>query len=101
MRIKSAEKVGIGSGRHMITVKFFASLREEVGHDQLAFAVVSLTELRIALADQLSGDAQKALWADGVRLAINQQFLASDWRKSSEEIGPSAEIAFLPPVTGG
>ena len=93
--------MGIGSGRHMVAVKFFASLREDVGHDQLALVAGNVTELRDSLAAQLSDDAKLALWADGVRLAINQQFLASDWRTSSEDISLGAEIAFLPPVTGG
>lgn len=85
----------------MVAVKFFASLREDVGHDQLALVAGNVDELRDALAAQLSDDAKLALWADGVRLAINQQFLASDWRTSSEDISLGAEIAFLPPVTGG
>ena len=73
----------------------------DVGHDQLALVAGNVAELRDALAAQLSDDAKLALWADGVRLAINQQFLASDWRTSSEDISLGAEIAFLPPVTGG
>lgn len=85
----------------MKTVRFFASLREGVGQDHLSLNAASLPELRDALAQQLSDSAQQALWADGVRLAINQQFLSSDWRTCSEDIDPGAEIAFLPPVTGG
>jgi molybdopterin converting factor small subunit len=85
----------------MVTVKFFASLREDVGHDHLVLAADNVTELRVALSKQLPGGAKQALWADGVRLAVNQQFLGSDWRESSEDLSPSAELAFLPPVTGG
>lgn len=90
-----------GSDGLMITVKFFASLREAVGHDHVTLDADTLPRLRSALAERLSKEAQQALWADGVRLAINQQFLASDWRTCDDSVSPSAEIAFLPPVTGG
>ena len=66
-----------GSDGLMITVKFFASLREAVGHDHVTLDADTLPRLRSALAERLSKEAQQALWADGVRLAINQQFLAS------------------------
>ena len=80
----------------MISVKFFASLREDVGHDHLALAVSSLAELRDALADQLSSNAQKALWADGVRLAINQQLVPFDWRTDSEDLARVQKLLFCP-----
>lgn len=85
----------------MSTVKFFASLREDTGLASLTVAAASIPELRQALHEHLPEAARQALWADGVRLAINQQFTSSDWRVLEDDIPADAEIAFLPPVTGG
>jgi len=64
----------------MITVKFFASLREDIGCASLNVPAQTLAQLRSTLSEQLGEGAQQALWADGVRMAVNQQFLESDWR---------------------
>lgn len=85
----------------MITVKFFASLREDIGCASLNVPAQTLAQLRSTLSEQLGEGAQQALWADGVRMAVNQQFLESDWRTASLAIEGNTEIAFLPPVTGG
>ncbi|UXH80483.1 MoaD/ThiS family protein [Roseateles amylovorans] len=81
-----------------ITVRYFASLREALGAQEILAHQdgVTLGELR----DQLiaSSDAHAAVLARGkaVRCALNQKM-------SSETVSipDGAEVAFFPPVTGG
>lgn len=84
-----------------VRIKFFASLRESVGADLMALEISSMAALREALSAELSSRAYAALCADGVRLAINQKFIDDHWQHSSLELPAGAEVAFLPPVTGG
>jgi molybdopterin converting factor small subunit len=60
-----------------------------------------MPELRQDLASQLSTQAYYVLCGDGVRVAINQVFTTDDWQQSEAAIPADAEVAFLPPVTGG
>ena len=85
----------------MVEVKFFASLRERIALGSLASSASSLPELRRDLASQLSPEAYQVLCGDGVRVAINQVFTDDDWQHSTAAIPAGAEVAFLPPVTGG
>lgn len=84
-----------------VQVKFFASLRESVGADLMSLEVGSVAALRETLSAELSSTAYATLCADGVRLAINQKFTTDDWQHSRLELPAGAEVAFLPPVTGG
>jgi molybdopterin converting factor subunit 1 len=84
-----------------IEVKFFASLREQVGVAQLQIGVTSLDALRDALQEQLSEDKFEHLLAPNIRLAINQELVEGNWRESSLALANGDEVAFLPPVTGG
>ncbi len=84
-----------------IEVKFFASLRERIALGSLTSNAASMPELRQDLASQLSTQAYYVLCGDGVRVAINQVFTTDDWQQSEAAIPAGAEVAFLPPVTGG
>lgn len=81
----------------MIQVKFFASLREQLGTSQLEVAAEYPTAeaLRQALADR-GGPWQRALMADSVLVAVNQSIQV--W---SAPLVDGDEVAFFPPVTGG
>ena len=81
-----------------ITVKYFASIREAIGHDSTVHET-SATTLAM-LRDELiaSGPAHAQVLARGkaVRLALNQ--VMSDEAAGLVE---GSEVAFFPPVTGG
>lgn len=82
----------------MLTIRFFARLREELGTDRLELpAEPGLTAGDVL--KQLAG--QGGPWnqlADGqpVMIAVNQAMARSDTR-----VSPGDELAFFPPVTGG
>lgn len=84
-----------------VEIKFFASLRERIALAALTSNAATMPELRQDLVSQLSAEAYQVLCGDGVRVAINQAFLSEDWQESDESIPAGAEVAFLPPVTGG
>lgn len=81
----------------LVTIKFFASIREEVGH---------ASELRETAATTLAGLRDELLTADpkyaslsrgrAVRLALNQVM-----SEESAKLAVGSEVAFFPPVTGG
>lgn len=81
-----------------ITVKYFASIREEIGvHSQVvetdATTLAALRDELIALGpDHAESLARKKL----VRLALNQEMV-----EESATLMDGAEVAFFPPVTGG
>ena len=82
----------------MITVRYFASIRETMGRSQ---EVVDSTAPTLgALRDELiaRGGAYAECLARGqaVRLALNQ-IMADE----SVALVDGAEVAFFPPVTGG
>jgi len=83
----------------MITVLYFARLREALGtgSEQMALPtnVRSIDALRVHLI------ARGGVWADelekkAIRAAINQTMASGD-----ASIADGDEIAFFPPVTGG
>ena len=79
-----------------VAVRFFASLREDVGVAELEVEADSLPALLAALKAEL-GDAMQHLQQENVRMAVNQA-LVDDPTLALE---PGDEVAFLPPVTGG
>lgn len=79
-----------------VRVIFFASLREEVGCDEIVVQAGSLNELLDELRRQLSETAIIALTAENVRIAVNQMLV-----NGVVDLQPGDEVAFLPPVTGG
>ena len=82
----------------VVTVRFFASLRETVDLDavELTLHEPTLASVRAQLATRLSTDQVAALNAEGVRVAVNQTIVQGDTDLTSGD-----EVAFLPPVTGG
>ena len=87
-----------------VTVRFFASLRESVGHAAISIEAPNFKTLADQLQAQLSQDAYAALLEDNIRVAVNQTLVDSSWAelsRSSEQLPRRAEVAFMPPVTGG
>lgn len=83
----------------MITVLFFAGLREAVGTSSETLALPSGVTTVAALRDHLAarGEQWAALAsAKNLRAAVNQDMVSL-----SAAIKDGDEIAFFPPVTGG
>ena len=81
-----------------VTVRFFASLREETGRESLDVELEDATidGVRASLAAVLTKGARDALNAQGVRVAVNQALA-----QGAVVLRSGDEVAFLPPVTGG
>ena len=83
----------------VITVKFFASVREAVGASSESMAlpagVVTVGALREHLAAR-GEQWQQALGHPALRMAHNQVMC-----DAGTAIADGAEVAFFPPVTGG
>lgn len=83
----------------MITVLFFAGLREAVGTSSETLSLPSGVTTVAALRDHLAarGEQWAALAsAKNLRAAVNQDMVSL-----SAAIKDGDEIAFFPPVTGG
>ena len=82
----------------LVTVRFFASLREAIGHEsiRLEIASASLAGVHAALAAEINAAGRAALTAPGVRVAVNHTLAQCDVALRADD-----EVAFLPPVTGG
>ena len=79
----------------MITVKYFAYLRERIGRDEDAVeaeGIATVGELRRVLAD--GGDAAEKI--SGALCAVNYEYADDD-----APVADGDEVAFFPPVTGG
>lgn len=81
-----------------VTVKYFASIREEIGlaSEQRDTQVITLGALRDELIALGGAHADSLARGKAVRLALNQVMC-----QESAELGEGAEVAFFPPVTGG
>lgn len=75
----------------MITIRYFASLREQLGkeHEQLDAAGITALD-----AWQKANDGTRP--PDNILVAINQSYASLDASLNSGD-----EVAFFPPVTGG
>ena len=79
-----------------VRVKFFGPLRD----------VVDADDLLLELPDHCTGEAAFDLlasrhpalkhWKESVRLAVNLEY-----KPFAEVLGPSDEVCFIPPVSGG
>ena len=84
----------------MVTLLYFASLRESVGVSREQVALPSGNATIAALVDQLR--ARDSRWTEAFapgrqwRVAVNQQMA-----NAATPVRPGDEIAFFPPVTGG
>jgi molybdopterin converting factor small subunit len=82
----------------MVTVYFFAGLRDAVGHGQIEWQVTAplpLADLLAGLATELPALAPWLQRGD-LLLAVNQEFRGSD-----HVVGDGDEVALIPPVSGG
>jgi molybdopterin synthase sulfur carrier subunit len=79
----------------MARVLLFGPLRDVAGWRERELAAASVAELRRALAldDPALGEA---LAAPGVQVALDQVIVRGD-----AMLPPAAEVAFLPPMSGG
>lgn len=83
----------------MTTVIFFASIREDLGTDQVLVDIESdmrVSELIDTLAKKHGPEWGAILKAENIKIAVNQELITEDVL-----LKPEDEIAFFPPVTGG
>ena len=82
----------------MITVKFFANIRERLSLDQIELAadpINTISDIIVMLETELPGWSQVV--ADNQLLcALNHTIVVPDSAVSDND-----EVAFFPPVTGG
>lgn len=79
-----------------VKVVFFASLRDKVGCGEMAVDADTLGQLQAYLQQAFDAEQASALWADNVRIAVNQELVEAE-----VDLRDGDEVAFLPPVTGG
>ena len=79
----------------MARVLLFGPLRDLAGWRERELSAASLSELRAALGAEDPALAV-ALAAPGVQVALNQAIVRGD-----AALPPAAEVAFLPPMSGG
>lgn len=84
----------------MVTVRFFARIREQLGVAQLELLAVSadanVAAVRNRLIEEHGTVWQAALAADNVVTAVNHEVCDDD-----HPVVDGDEVAFYPPVTGG
>ena len=79
----------------MARVLLFGPLRDLAGWREREVAGGSIAEIRAVLAGE-DAELGAALGAAGVQVAVDQAIVRGDL-----SVGPSAEVAFLPPMSGG
>ena len=81
-----------------ITIKYFASIREAIGHSSAVHetSASTLASLRDELIATSPAHAAALARGKAVRMALNQ--VMSD---ESAVLVDGCEVAFFPPVTGG
>lgn len=81
-----------------VTVKYFASIREDIGlsSESVATTASTLAALRDELIALGGAHAESLARGRAVRMAVNQ--VMSD---EAAVLLDGAEVAFFPPVTGG
>ena len=81
-----------------ITVKYFASIREALGHssESLETGATTLALLRDELIARGGEHAHSLARGKTLRMALNQVMA-----EESAQLHDGAEVAFFPPVTGG
>ena len=79
----------------MARVLLFGPLRDLAGWRERELAAATIAELRAALG-ALDPALGEALAAPGVQVALNQAIVRGDAALSA-----AAEVAFLPPMSGG
>lgn len=80
----------------IVPIKLFAIARQRLGRDQVEISLpdpATAADLRRALAEQLPALADVL---PHIRIAVNSSYAAD-----STVIPPGAEVALIPPVSGG
>jgi molybdopterin synthase sulfur carrier subunit len=90
--IRKPEKVLFMTTNAIIRVKFFASLREQVGQ---AEAEVAKSEVE-TVADVWKQTTNNMALPDNTLMAVNMEYV-----DASQLLKAGDEVAFFPPVTGG
>ena len=80
----------------MAKVKFFASLKDLVGLEEIELDVADHHSLMSELERHLSVEGFDAICAASVKIAVNHEIVEPGF-----VIRQNDEIAFLPPITGG
>ena len=80
----------------MVSVKFFAQLREVTGTEGVQVNALDLDGVFIELAKLYPEEVIAQLRGDNVRVAINQELVNGNTALTAGD-----EVALLPPVTGG
>jgi len=80
----------------MVSVKFFAQLREVTGTEGVQVNALDLDGVFIELAKLYPEEVIAQLSGDNVRVAINQELV-----NGNPALTAGDEVALLPPVTGG
>ena len=80
----------------MVSVKFFAQLREVTGTEGVQVNALDLDGVFIELAKLYPEEVVAQLRGDNVRVAINQELV-----NGNPALTAGDEVALLPPVTGG
>ena len=80
----------------LVSVLFFASLRDEVGESEVELNVGDLDDLKMQLTSRYGLSRVASLFEDNVRIAVNKAVIDGRYDFRGGE-----EVAFLPPVTGG
>ena len=80
----------------MVSVKFFAQLREVTGTEGVQVNALDLDGVFIELAKLYPEEVIAQLRGDNVRIAINQELV-----NGNPALTAGDEVALLPPVTGG
>jgi molybdopterin synthase sulfur carrier subunit len=81
-----------------VTVRYFASIREAVGHpvEAVDTSARTLAALRDDLISRDEAHAKALARGKSVRMALDQVM-----SEESAELREGCEVAFFPPVTGG
>lgn len=80
----------------MITVLFFARLKDDIGKAQIQLEDSDGGKTISQLQQELIAQGMAALQDDSIKVAVNQNFCTPE-----TTIQAGDEIAFMPPVTGG
>ncbi|WP_343547747.1 molybdopterin converting factor subunit 1 [Ralstonia sp.] len=83
-----------------LTIKYFASIREQLGASQETVDIdadeLTIDALRASLAARNAGSAEALRAGRPVRAAVNQETVDGTF-----VVRQDCEVAFFPPVTGG
>ncbi|MHB8742262.1 MAG: MoaD/ThiS family protein [Sulfuricaulis sp.] len=74
-----------------IAVRFFASIREQLGKGQDA-----IDSQGIATVRDVWNRSARIPWPENTLAAVNMEYVKPDW-----PVRDGDEVAFFPPVTGG